>query len=172
MYCPVSWGCRIHWLLLCRGVGLLPQTSVLDMTLNNLMVRFQWYWGFGECGALCILHFEAPQVPSDKRNLRSRYYLVEKLPANQLTFLAFTLGDILENRRWWLNSRYSSKESISMIEKDTHNMADPSPLCLTVREMEWELFLPPDQTKLNLLLSKNKTLIEPHISGVSLTNVV
>ena len=21
-----------------------PPTSVLDMTLNNLMVRFQWYW--------------------------------------------------------------------------------------------------------------------------------
>ena len=38
--CPVGWGCRIHRLLLCRGVRP-PQTSVLDMTLNNPMVRFQ-----------------------------------------------------------------------------------------------------------------------------------
>ena len=38
--CPVGWDCRIHWLHLCRGVRPLP-TSVLDMTLNNLMVRFQ-----------------------------------------------------------------------------------------------------------------------------------
>ena len=47
--CPVSWGCRIHWLHLCRGVRP-PPTSVLDMTLNNLMVRFQQCWSFGECG--------------------------------------------------------------------------------------------------------------------------
>ena len=31
--CPVGWGCRIHRLLLCRGVRP-PPTSVLDMTLN------------------------------------------------------------------------------------------------------------------------------------------
>ena len=37
--CPVSWGGRIHRLLLCRGVR--PLTSVQDMTPNNLMVRFQ-----------------------------------------------------------------------------------------------------------------------------------
>ena len=36
----VGWGSGIHWLQLCRGVRL-PQTSVLDMTLNNLMVRLQ-----------------------------------------------------------------------------------------------------------------------------------
>ena len=46
--CPVAWGCRIHRLLLCRGVRPSP-TSVLDMTLNNLMVRFQQRWSFGEC---------------------------------------------------------------------------------------------------------------------------
>ena len=33
---PVGWGCKIHWLHLCRGVNP-PPTSVLDMTLNNLM---------------------------------------------------------------------------------------------------------------------------------------
>ena len=37
--CPVGWVCRIHWLLLCRGVRH-PPMSFLDMTLNNLMVRF------------------------------------------------------------------------------------------------------------------------------------
>ena len=26
-----------------------PPTSVQDMTLNNLMVRLQLYWSFGEC---------------------------------------------------------------------------------------------------------------------------
>ena len=37
-FCPVGWGCRIHRLLLCRGVRL-PPTSVLDMTLNNLKTK-------------------------------------------------------------------------------------------------------------------------------------
>ena len=36
--------------------------SVLDMTLNNLMVRFQWYWSFGECGV--PLHCHCSQVHS------------------------------------------------------------------------------------------------------------
>ena len=39
--CPVSWGCRIHRLHLCRGVRTPTPISVLVMTLNNLMVRFQ-----------------------------------------------------------------------------------------------------------------------------------
>ena len=38
--CPVGWGRRIHRLHLCRGVRL-PSMRVPDMTLNNLMVRFQ-----------------------------------------------------------------------------------------------------------------------------------
>ena len=59
--CPVSWGCRIHWLHLCRGVSP-PLTSVLDMTLNNLMVRFQQCWSFGECGV--PLHCHCSQVHS------------------------------------------------------------------------------------------------------------
>ena len=58
--CPIGWGCRIHRLLLCRGVKPLPM-SVLDMTLN-LMVRFQWCWSFGECGAL--VHCHCSQVHS------------------------------------------------------------------------------------------------------------
>ena len=59
--CPVSWGCRIHRLLLCRGVRL-PLTSVLIMTVNNLMVRFQQCWSFGECGV--PLHCHRSQVHS------------------------------------------------------------------------------------------------------------
>ena len=47
VYCPVSWGCRILWLHLCRGVRLPPiSRSVLDMILNNPMVRFQQGWSF------------------------------------------------------------------------------------------------------------------------------
>ena len=48
--CPVGWAFRIHRLHLCRKLRPTP-TSVLDMTWNNLIVRFQWRWGFGECGA-------------------------------------------------------------------------------------------------------------------------
>ena len=40
-YCPVGWGCTIPRLHLCRGVRSPPPMSILVMTLNNLMVRFQ-----------------------------------------------------------------------------------------------------------------------------------
>ena len=55
LYIPVGWGHTIHKLHLCRG-GKTPPTSVLDMTLDNLMVRFQWFWSFGKCGALRHCH--------------------------------------------------------------------------------------------------------------------
>ena len=42
--CSVCRGCRIHWLHLCNGVRLHP-TGFLDIILNNLMVRLQ-YWSF------------------------------------------------------------------------------------------------------------------------------
>ena len=58
---PVSWGCRIHWLHLCRGVRP-PLTSILDRTLNNLMVRFQQCWSFGEWGV--PLHCHRSQIHS------------------------------------------------------------------------------------------------------------
>ena len=38
---PVGWGSRIHRVLLCWEVKSPPPTSVLDITLNNLMVRLQ-----------------------------------------------------------------------------------------------------------------------------------
>ena len=51
---PVRCDCRIHRLLhLCRGVSPLPPTSVLDMALDNMIVRLQ-PWRFGECGVLVI----------------------------------------------------------------------------------------------------------------------
>ena len=59
--CPASWGCRIHRLLLCRGVRP-PPNECPDMTLNNLMVRFQQCWSFGECGV--PLHCHRSQVHS------------------------------------------------------------------------------------------------------------
>ena len=34
--------------------GETPPTNVLDMTQNNLIMRFQWCWGFVECGASFI----------------------------------------------------------------------------------------------------------------------
>ena len=36
--------------------GLVSSTSVLIMTLNNLMVRYQWCWSFGECGVRLHYH--------------------------------------------------------------------------------------------------------------------
>ena len=43
---PISWGCRIHRLFLCRRVRpphthTHTPTSVLDIALNDLIVRFQ-----------------------------------------------------------------------------------------------------------------------------------
>ena len=40
-------------LQLCRGV-IPPLTSVLNLTLNNLMVRFLQCWSFGKCRAAFI----------------------------------------------------------------------------------------------------------------------
>ena len=55
LFGPVGWGCRIHWLDLFRGVRP-PPTSVLDMILKILMVRFQWFWSFEEYGAPFYCH--------------------------------------------------------------------------------------------------------------------
>ena len=55
LVCQVCWGCGIHRLHLCRGLSP-PHMSVLDMTLNNLMVNFQWCWSFGECRVTLLCH--------------------------------------------------------------------------------------------------------------------
>ena len=54
--CPVSWGCRIHRLLLCSGVRLPPPNECPDMTLNNLIVRFQQCRSFVECRVPLYCH--------------------------------------------------------------------------------------------------------------------
>ena len=59
---PVSWGCRICQLHLCRGIRLLPM-SVLDMTLKHLMVRLHSS-SSGECRV--PLHCHYSQVYSDQ----------------------------------------------------------------------------------------------------------
>ena len=45
----VSWGCRRHQLHLSRRVRTPSTDKCPDMKLNNLMVRLQWCWHFGEC---------------------------------------------------------------------------------------------------------------------------
>ena len=57
---PVIWGCRIHRQHLCRGVRL--PMSVLDMTLNDLMLRLQ-FWSFGEFRV--SIHCHCSKVNSD-----------------------------------------------------------------------------------------------------------
>ena len=57
----LPWGCRIHRLLLCRGVRTPPLPMSLDVTINNLMVRFQQCWSFGECGV--SLHWQSLPGP-------------------------------------------------------------------------------------------------------------
>ena len=54
--CSVDCGCRIHQLHLCREVRPLPPTSVLIMTLNNLMASFQRCLSFGEWEAPTYCH--------------------------------------------------------------------------------------------------------------------
>ena len=53
---PVSWGCRIHWLHLCREAKPPHLMSILDITLNYLMVRPQ-PWSFGKCGVPLYYHY-------------------------------------------------------------------------------------------------------------------
>ena len=60
-HCPVGWSCRIHRLHLCRGIKPLPNMCP-EYDTENLMVRFQWCWSFGECGA--PLHCNCSQVHS------------------------------------------------------------------------------------------------------------
>ena len=59
LFSRVDWDSRIHRLPLCRWVRQPSTTSVLDMTLNNLMAKLQ-AWRFGECGVL--LHCYCSQV--------------------------------------------------------------------------------------------------------------
>ena len=60
---PVGWGSRIYQLHLCWGIKFLsPLSSILDMTLNYLLMKLQ-SWSFGRCGV--PLHCHYSQVHSD-----------------------------------------------------------------------------------------------------------
>ena len=67
-FSPVDWGCRIHQLHLSWGVRstttTTTPTSILNKTLNSLIVRLQECWSFGECRVL--FHCHHSQVHSDQ----------------------------------------------------------------------------------------------------------
>ena len=76
-FCPVAWGCRIYQLYFCREVRPLFPTTVLDMTVNNLMVRFQWCWSFGECEAILHCHHSQVHYGPKWQHLKSPYLCVK-----------------------------------------------------------------------------------------------
>ena len=60
---PVGWGCTIYWLRLCRGLRP-PPTSVLGMTL------IIWWWGSSNAGALGNAKY--PFIAIAPRSTRAR----------------------------------------------------------------------------------------------------
>ena len=54
MNCPVGWGCINNRLHFCRGVSHHP-TSILDMTLNNLVPVMLELWGMRRTLSLRLL---------------------------------------------------------------------------------------------------------------------
>ena len=72
--CLVGWSCRIHWLHLYRGVRP-PQTILMDMNQNNLMVRFQWCRSLREAEypfiAIAPRSFQGPIYGLNRTKLRT-----------------------------------------------------------------------------------------------------
>ena len=54
--CPVGWGCRIHWLHLCRGV----RPPARRHRVSQIWHKAIWWWGFSP-GAL--IDVECPFLP-------------------------------------------------------------------------------------------------------------
>ena len=52
--CPVSWGCRIHWLLQCRGAKT-PLTSVLIWQFDGQVPVMLELWGMQSTSSLLLL---------------------------------------------------------------------------------------------------------------------
>ena len=77
---PVSCSCKMHWLQLSKGVKPFP-TSILDMTLNNQMVRLQ-PWRFGKNGV--PLHCCCSQVNSGSNKTN---YMCKKMTYVKLWLL-------------------------------------------------------------------------------------
>ena len=75
-----------------EGKDPTPPMSDLDVTLNNIMVRFQWCWGFGERGAHPYCHFShghpGPGMEAPGRALNSQIITVWRnwIPWNRNVF--------------------------------------------------------------------------------------
>ena len=103
--CPVGWGCRIHRLLLCRGVRH-PSTSVLDIILNNLMVRFK-LWGMLSTPSLPSLPgplWPGVVAPDVCISLRLSICLSECMSFALSLYLHYTVDifDLVKNRAFQL----------------------------------------------------------------------
>ena len=57
---PVDWGCRIHWVHLCKEIRPTYPTSVLDITENNLPGKFPGMLELWGMWSICSL----PSLPS------------------------------------------------------------------------------------------------------------
>ena len=88
---PIGWGWRIHQLHL-YGEVKHSTMSVLDMTLNNLMVRLQ-PWRFGERGV--ALHCHCSQVHYD---LEWKHLIGSNIWPNRIHYVCKQMTDV----RLWL----------------------------------------------------------------------
>ena len=93
---PVAWGCRIYRLHLSEEVR--PLNRVLDMALNNLILRLQ-SWSCGECRV-------PPLLPSLPGPFRPRVVAPDSVQLNNLTFKLnankwLVLNWIVRNRTVW-----------------------------------------------------------------------
>ena len=104
---PVIWGYRIYQLHLCRGVRSPPSTRVLDMTLNNLTERLQ-FWSFGECGV--SLHCYYSQVHSDQIyvSFSTQTALISLSKRVRVKFIAWGIPFEEECEQSWICCHYSS----------------------------------------------------------------
>ena len=101
MHCPVCKGCRIYRLHLCGEVRPPPTMSVLDMTLNNLMVRFQSCWNFGKCRVPLYSHQGRMYYKSDVRLYSKVLSYLWAGGSWSLTYVYF--GSISSLIHIWLN---------------------------------------------------------------------
>ena len=51
LLCPVGWGCRIHWLHLCRGVKKTKKKNK-KTRVSWIWHKAIWWWGSSNAGAL------------------------------------------------------------------------------------------------------------------------
>ena len=89
-HCLVGWGSRIHRLLLSRGVR--PSSmNVLDMTLNNLMVRFHECWNFVGSGVSLYCHCSQLHSGLEVEPDKGPIYRLNRTKPKLLEFTVFFL---------------------------------------------------------------------------------